>query len=156
MTNFTAAHESRAREVGPARFDYPDRHIEADNRLTWLLGGLAAHERRGDRYVWLQRPTSDVAASFLRRWEAPTRISIMEAFAHGIIMEHKDWPAERRAELVWFYIEMVEANIIEFITDRPHLTVQLGEPGSFRRFWQWIGANGDLEAALDTWALRHN
>ena len=38
--NFTAAHESRKSLVGGARLAYPDRHIEADNRLSWILGRL--------------------------------------------------------------------------------------------------------------------
>jgi hypothetical protein len=26
----------------------------------------------------------------------------------------------------------------------------------FRMFWQWIGAEGDLDRALAEWELRHN
>jgi hypothetical protein len=38
IRNYSAAHESRTEELGHARFAYPNFHIEADNRLSWLLG----------------------------------------------------------------------------------------------------------------------
>ena len=40
IDNFSAGHETRSHLSGDARLDYPDRHIEADNRLSWLLGRL--------------------------------------------------------------------------------------------------------------------
>lgn len=156
MTNFTTAHESRAADIGARRFEYADQHIEVDNRLTWMLGGLAAHEKPGDRYVWLRRDLKDVAASFLRRWTGTRRTGIIQAFAHAIIMQPDEWPEETRTDVARFYVESVEANIAEFVKDRNHVTTWLGSQDDFAEFWQWIGAEGDLTAALSTWATPHN
>jgi hypothetical protein len=156
MTNYTAAHESRSAEIGDRRFDYPNRHIEVDNRLTWLLGGLAANEKPTDRFVWLRRDLEAVASSFLRRWAGTRRAGIIEAFAHAIIMRPNDWPEEARADVARFYVETVEANIAEFLEDRDHMTVWLGSRDDFAGFWKWVGAEGDLTAALTTWATPHN
>jgi hypothetical protein len=30
----------RAARIGQDRFDYPDRHLEVEHRLSWHLGGL--------------------------------------------------------------------------------------------------------------------
>lgn len=156
MTNFTAAHESRAEQIGSRRFDYPNQHIEVDNRLTWLLGGLAANEKPGDRYVWLRRDVEAVAASFLRRWTGTRRAGIIEAFAHAIIMQPNEWPEEAKADLARFYVDSVEANIAEFVEDRECVNVWLGSHDDFERFWKWVGAEGDLTTALSTWATPHN
>jgi ferritin-like protein len=40
ITNYTAGHETRSTLLGEARVAYPDQHIEADNRLSWMLGKL--------------------------------------------------------------------------------------------------------------------
>ena len=40
IKNYTCAHESLLTEIGAQRFNYPQDHIEADNRLSWLLGRL--------------------------------------------------------------------------------------------------------------------
>lgn len=40
ISNYSAGHETRTYLTGAARFDYPQSHIEADNRLSWLLGRL--------------------------------------------------------------------------------------------------------------------
>lgn len=69
LTNFTAGHETRARVVGfEARMDYPNWHIEVDNRLTWFLGPLS--QRYPDAfYVHLRRDSEAVINSFVQRWD---------------------------------------------------------------------------------------
>ena len=54
MTNFTAGHETRTNRLGAARLDYPDRHIEADNRLSFFLGKLNARWGDDAHYVHLR------------------------------------------------------------------------------------------------------
>jgi hypothetical protein len=53
--------------LGEAHFDYPDHHIESDNRLSWLLGRL--DRRIVDRafHVHLTRETRPVGASWAKR-----------------------------------------------------------------------------------------
>ena len=80
FSNYTAGHESN-RYPGSVRLVYPEAHIEVDNRLAWLLGGL--DERYGDDafYVHLVRNEEQVAASYDRRWHHQT--SLMRAFGPG-------------------------------------------------------------------------
>ena len=61
-------HETRSALV-EGRLDYPDNHIEADNRLAWFLGSL--YDRFGDEsmYVHLTRDRNAVVASYEGRWE---------------------------------------------------------------------------------------
>ena len=81
ITNYSAGHELNTSEVGRARLDYPEDHIEVDNRLSWLLGRL--DQAYGDRafYVHLTREEEATARSFDRRWAS--RYSIIRAYAEA-------------------------------------------------------------------------
>jgi ferritin-like protein len=46
ITNYTAGHETRSTLLGEDRIAYPRQHIEADNRLSWMLGKL------GKKYIF--------------------------------------------------------------------------------------------------------
>src|SRR5690606_35448426 len=73
---WTVGHESRAHVYGlGARLDYPACHVEADNRLCYFLGALAArHPTAG--YVHLTREPEAVARSLTRlSWGPPRRPS---------------------------------------------------------------------------------
>jgi hypothetical protein len=78
ITNFTSAHESGKGKLA-GRLEYPDRHIEVDNRLSWFLASL--HERYGNDvfYVHLTRDPSATTRSFVARW------------AEGIEREQQEW-----------------------------------------------------------------
>ncbi len=65
IANYTSAHESRSSLLGAERLAYPAQHIEADNRLSWLLGRLDAAYGDSAFYVHLQRNHPDTAASFV-------------------------------------------------------------------------------------------
>ena len=82
VTNFTAAHESRARISGSGRLKYPAQHIEADNRLSWFLGRLDREYGDGAFYVHLTRDDRKTADSLLNRYHG----GIMRAYAAGILM----------------------------------------------------------------------
>lgn len=158
VTNFTAGHETRAAKIGPARFAYPAGHIEVDNRLSWHLGGLgAAYDGSDVLYVHLRRDPEAVARSFLKRWDSGFRASIIRAFGHGIVQRAKEWPEHRRLDVCRHYVDTVTANIDEFLSGRPSLTVDLQtvEP-DFAGFLDRIGAEGDRSAALAEWKVRHN
>lgn len=153
LSNYTAGHETYGRAVGSGRFDYPDRHIEADNRLTWFLGELG--RRYPDAfYVHLRRHREEVVNSFLHRWNTG---SIIQAFAHQIVMHQQEWPVERRQEVCRFYVDTVTANIDQFLCGKRAMTMWLHEaPDTFPAFLDRIGAEGDLAAACAEWAVRHN
>ena len=157
ITNYTASHESRVREVGEERFGYPDDHIEADNRLSWFLGEMDS--KFGDRpyYVHLKRDRDKVARSYMKRYYQPE--SIIDAFSGGIGM--KPPAAQDRKtllQLCYDYVDTVHANIDLFLKDKTHvLDIQLESiEEDFVRFWEWIGAEGDLQKALDEFRVRHN
>jgi hypothetical protein len=152
IVNFSAGHETRLRCIGAPRLAYPERHIEADNRLAWLLGRLERAYGARAWYVHLTREPGATAASFARRAE----FGIMKAYREGILL---DGEAGQSAEaLAEDYLETVTANIALFLRDKPHvLQVRLEHAqDDFRRFWAWIGAQGDLAAALAEWRVRHN
>jgi hypothetical protein len=177
ITNLTSAHESRAAAHGEARLDYPDDHVEVDNRLSWFLGPLAERFPEA-RYVHLVRDEDATARSFLDRWRVHPppprpkdpeqrarwqarvqhpRASLVSAFGNGLLLRQRAWPEEQRAEVARFMVETIHANIRTFLQHRPHLTVRLEEASSdFAEFWRWVGAEGDLEAALGEWRVRHN
>lgn len=159
LSNFTAGHETRANQIGSARFDYPINHIEADNRLTWHLGLLARKYDGSDVfYVHLKRDPEKIAESFLHRWKNNSfRASAIRAFAHGIVMKKDDWLESEELDVCRHYVETVNANIEEFLKNRPHMTVELEDNGvSFDVFLRKIEAEGDLVKCRAEWTIVHN
>jgi hypothetical protein len=158
LTNYTAGHETRAARIGPARFDYPERHIEADNRLSWHLGALGrAYDGREVLYVHLKRDPEAVARSFVKRWDSSFRPSMIRAFGHGIVQRVRDWPEERRLDVCRHYVDTVTANIDEFLRGREAVTVELATvEADFALLLQRIGAEGDRASAMSEWGVRHN
>lgn len=75
-------HESRLTMVGKGRLDYPENHIESDNRLSWLLGCL--DKKLGDStfYVHLSRNVDKTIESFSRRKD----FGIMKAYKEGVLL----------------------------------------------------------------------
>jgi hypothetical protein len=152
MTNFTSAHESRTFLLGGDRLAYPDQHIEVDNRLSWFLGRL--DRAYGDRafYVHLRRDAASVARSYRERYG----IWIMKAYREGILL---NLPADADPLAVCLdYCDTVNSNIEFFLRDKTHtMTIDLAEiETAFPQFWRWIGAEGNLEAALGCFQTRHN
>jgi len=152
ISNYSAGHESRATLVGAQRLAYPDNHIEADNRLSWLLGRLG--ETYGERafYVHLSRQVPATAASFARR----SGFGIMQAYREGILMGGQ--PQQSALDVALDYIETVEANIRLFLQDKPNsmkFTLE-NAAGDFREFWDRIGARGDYARASSEWSVCHN
>lgn len=158
LSNYTAAHESLASKLGDERFSYPAHHIEADNRLSWFTGELATRFTEDVLYVNLIRDFDATVNSFQHRLQNSTyRASIMNAFAHGIVMKPGDWREDQQRDLAAFYVETVKSNIEYFLKDRPHHVVHLQDGGkSFDDFLYLVSAEGDLEKARWTWLQVHN
>lgn len=152
MTSHTAGHETRIKLIGDDRLAYPPDHIEADNRLTWLLGRL--EDRYGDDayYVHLTRDPMATAQSFVARYDR----GIIHAYRTAIINR----PSARIEPLTMAldYVHTVERNIAAFLAGKSHTLVFRLEHAheDFRTFWDWIGATGDLDAALAEWDVRHD
>ena len=152
ITNYSAAHESRIHLLGDARLAYPPAHIEADNRLSWLLGRL--DDAYGDDafYVHLRRDVDATAASFVRRAD----FGIMHAYREGILLGGQ--PGQSAMEIALDYLQTVERNIAGFLANKTRkMTMQLEQAKQlFPEFWQRIAAEGDLFAALTEWDVAYN
>lgn len=178
IENFTAAHESRTHQLGDERLNYPDNHIEVDNRLAWFLGRL--HQQFPTAcYVHLKRDPDQVARSYANRWVqsppsheagklaqvrmhlglggAGLRSRITTAYGYSIIVRHDPWPTGAVLDVCRDYVDTVNANITEFLRDKPHLPVRLEKSRhDFGEFWDWIDAVGDRDAALAEWSVAHD
>ena len=103
LTNYSAAHESLSAHLGDKRFAYPSDHIEADNRLIWFTGELAKRFSDDVLYINLIRDFDATVDSFYHRLQNSSyRASIMNAFAHGILMKPGDWRVDQERDLAAF------------------------------------------------------
>jgi len=152
IANCSAGHETRIRLIGPQRLAYPERHIEADNRLSWLLGRLDQAYGDAAYYVHLSRERAAAADSFARR----ERFGIMKAYREGILLDGE--AGQTAHDIACDYLDSIEANIALFLKDkRNQMAFSLeNAKDDFAAFWSWIGAEGDLAAALATWDRRYN
>jgi hypothetical protein len=158
ITNYSAAHESLSSKLGNERFAYPAHHIEADNRLAWFTGELANRFSEDVLYVSLIRDLDSTIESFQHRLRSSSyRASIMNAFAHGILMKPGDWREDQERDLAAFYVQTVKSNIDFFLKGRHHHVVHLEDGSkSFTEFLYMIGAEGDMDKIVSTWQTVHN
>jgi hypothetical protein len=153
IKNYSSAHESRTSLLGADRFAYPVNHIEADNRLTWVLGRLDAHYGNNAAYVHLTRDTYAVAKSFVARYAG----GIIKAYrGKGIVL---GLPEDTDPLLVALdYCHTVDTNIKSFLKDKTKtMDFRLEEADrDFPRFCDFIGAEVDMHSALQEFQVRHN
>lgn len=155
ITNYTSAHESRAGLV-QGRLDYPEDHIEVDNRLAWFLGSLEKKYGDDPVYVHLTRDPEAVAESYSHRFYV--KAGIMHGFGYGVVRPAKP-PKERdRMDVARLFVRTVTDNVESFLKDKTKVVrVRLEDPHEpFDRFWDLLGAEGDREAAHDTLRTVHN
>lgn len=152
MRNFTAGHETRTHLPGPERLRYPANHIEADNRLSWLLGRLERQYGDNAFYVYLRRNPDATAESFARRRD----FGILRAYRDAILLGSD--PKHDPVAVARDYLDTVESNIGLFLKGKSRtLEARLEQAEQdFPRFWEAIGAEGDLDAALTEFTIRHN
>ena len=152
ITNYSSAHESQSTLIGESRLTYPVNHIEADNRLSWILGRLDAVYGDDAFYVHLSRDKNTTAESFARR----NNFGIMKAYREGILMHEQQ--NDSALELAQDYIETIESNIALFLKDKTH-TLEFSLENAeqdFKQFWELINAEGDIKAALTEWNTSYN
>ena len=151
MTNFTSGHETLWKKLGDDRLNYPDRHIEVDNRLAWYLGRLEAKFGDDATYVHLIRDKVEVARSYDRRWTYPGSIAL--AYARGIV-QTPVYNFDGCLDLV----HTVTANIEAFLANKTRVfRIDIADPKTaFAGFWHSIGARGDLDGALAAFDERNN
>ena len=119
--------------LGRDRLDYPQNHIEADNRLSWLLGRL--ERKYGDEafYVHLRRNETDTATSFARRYS----YGIIRAYrGGGILMGLSEQTDPLAVSLD--YCDTVNSNIDLFLKDKSRkMTISLEQVDrGFAEFWR--------------------
>ena len=154
ITNFTAGHETLWGKIGPQRFAYPNSHIEADNRLSWLLGRLDQYyKNRNVIYVHLRRDPERTARSFSSR-VAPG--GILHEYKNGVL-SHIPGDIDPFS-LALDYVETVNCNIEIFLRGIPNsMSFQLENyKEDWPRFWQLIGAEGDYESSIKEFSVAHN
>ena len=153
LTNYSAAHESRTWMLGDEHFAYPENHIEADNRLSWLLGRLDKAFGDNAFYVHLKRDDTETARSYAQRRE----YGIMKAYSGlGILMGvSEETPPEAIAKDCCY---TVNSNIELFLKDKTHKMEMHLETikDDFTQLWEAIGAEGNLQAALEEFDKHHN
>ena len=152
ITNYTSSHESLLSETGALRFNYPANHIEADNRLSWLLGKLDKTYGNNAFYVHLKRNPEDTANSFSKRID----FGILKAYEQGILMHEKHLISAQ--DIARDYIETVESNIKLFLKNKSSkMDISLETiKTDFSEFWDKINAQGNLNDALDEWDTNYN
>lgn len=177
ITNYSTGHESLAPYYGEQRLEYPDGHIEVDNRLSWFLGALDTRFGNQAFYIHLRRNPEHVAKSFFMRWR-PFRlrrvfgttkaafrdpytvpINVIQAFSNSLIMPNSLTRTKReRLELCRFYVDTVNSNIRMFLKDKTQVaTIDIESPSvPFTYFWDAIGAEGDFKAALKALSTSYN
>lgn len=153
FTNFTAGHETLTSRLGASRFAFPGDHIEADNRLSWLLGRLDTAFGTQAFYVHLIRDPEAVAESYARRWQEGLG-TLPAAYHRGIIHQ----ASEKRLDICRDLVATVTGNVEAFLRDKPmQITVRLEHAvQDFPLFCRAIGAEGDIDAALNEWGTRYN
>lgn len=152
INNYSSAHESRVTLIGEQRLNYPENHIEADNRLSWILGRLDSIYGDTAFYVHLSRDKNKTAESFIKR----TEFGIMKAYREGILMQEQE--NDPTLELAQDYIDTVESNIALFLKDKTNtlkFSLENAEQ-DFTKFWQAISAEGDFDAAIAEWKTSYN
>ena len=157
ITNFTCGHETKSHLLGKERFEFPDQHIEADNRLIWDLGRL--EKCYGDKamFIYLKRDSTKVAKSFTKRTYYPN--SMFKAYCDGI----KKTPTEKlnRQQLEQISVDFVDnmtTTIENFINKQKHtLVIDIDHiENDFKTFWDFIEAKGNLQYALNSFKNKHN
>jgi hypothetical protein len=151
IKNYSSGHQSRCHLLGNARFSYKTDHIEADNRLSWLLGRLDKHYGDDAFYVHLTRDLIDVARSFSDR-----KFGIMEAYQKsGIIMGLR---TDNQLKVAADYCDTVTSNIEFFLKEKNNKMIFKLENAviDFPIFCKHISADVEMEKALNEFKILHN
>jgi hypothetical protein len=141
--------------MGPARLAYPPDHIEVDNRLSFWLGRLDQTYGDRPRYVHLLRDPAEVARSYAGR----QHYGLMKAYRESLLLNLSlRKPLPPMIDIAADMVETITANITHFLRDKTRVMTMHVETmdTDFPKFWHWIKAKGDLDAAMAEWQVRHN
>jgi len=155
LPGYTSAHESRSMQPFASRLNYPDNHIEADNRLLFYLPQLENRYGNSAYYVLLKRDPSLIASSYAKRWHLT--VSIVRAWTHGVRMI----PRVRTAEIEQCchdFVSYADSTLSLFLSRQKNVMefYVSDATNEFIRFSQWIGIDKPPQSALKVWDSRHN
>ncbi|CAL2087434.1 hypothetical protein [Tenacibaculum sp. 190524A05c] len=157
IRNFTTSHESLADVFGNERFNFPNNHIEVDNRLSWSLGHLNKYFGDDAIYIHLKRDRDKTANSFFQRFYLPG--SIIDAFCDGVRMNPVEKLSKKmRLKACYDYVDTVNTNIEYFLLDKSKkMTINLETiEQDFPKFLEFINADIDLEKGIEELRKSHN
>lgn len=163
IENFSAGHESLkyeslSKRLDAQRLNFPDNHIEADNRLSWFLGDLDMRFDDDTYYVHLKREKKKTVNSFNQRWNFD--VSIIRAFCVGILMipPHYWLNDDEKVRICELYYDTVTSNIDSFLRNKKATqTINIETiQEDFAVFWKRIGAKGDFQAAIREFQTLYN
>ena len=154
IKNYTTGFESRARYIEHERLNYPENHIEVDNRLSWFLGRLDKKHSCDTFYVHLQRDSLEVSRSYVRRY----RGGIMKAYrGKGILLDVD--PDTEPMRIAMDYCHTVNSNIEAFLKDKSRVMnfqIKLADL-YFPMFCGFINAQvDDMRSAIKHFEKRYN
>lgn len=179
IENYSCGHERNMAVLGYNRLEYPNQHIEVDNRLAWFGGRLLQQYRYRIHpffYVWLHRDPLATAQSFCKRWDTGLMNSYVNGIYHGDAVDRlkkklslndsnkhlssEDVISEVQLQAAMDLVSTVNENISLLLSRVPasqQCVVHLeSAKADFQYFWQRIGARGNLNAALQEWDVKHN
>lgn len=152
VRNYTSGHDTGEGALAAERARLTDGHIEIDTRFAWFLGRLAEQAGPDTHFVFLTRDTTAIAQSYNRRWQ--NRKGILRGYCEMILQ--RDKPNEDLA-IAADLVETIEANIRAFLVGRPHSVIRLETwQADLPAFFETIGADVDLDAAMAAFSDRHN
>lgn len=148
IEGMTSGHEIHAGMI-EGRLEYPNNHIESDNRLVWFLGTLdRLYDDEDTFYVHLTRDREKVAYSYRDRWQGA--ICVARHFYHGILMNRAKPDMARALEACRLLVDTVEDNVAFFLSRRQNwVTVRMESlEEDFFKFMDAAGLQGDRDKIM--------
>nr|WP_138976340.1 hypothetical protein [Microbulbifer agarilyticus] len=150
IDGMTCGHEIHEGKI-QGRLEYPDNHIESDNRLVWFLGTLdQMYDDEDTFYVHLTRDPEKIARSYRDRWQGV--ICIARHFYHGILMCRKKPDMETALDACRLMVDTVQDNVAFFLRNRDNwVTVRMEHlEEDFFKFMNAAGVEGDRDKIRTT------
>jgi hypothetical protein len=157
IKNFSYGHESLSDKLGDERLNYPENHIEVDNRLSFYLGLLDRKYGDNALYIHLHRDIREVAESFNKRWQG--KRSIIFAYAYAVnYLCIENLSDNQKLQVCLDYVNTTNANIELFLRDKTNvIEINLATIiDNFKLFWKRIGAQGNIQNALEELSVKYN
>lgn len=153
IQNYSTSHERKIDKLYK-RVEYPDKHIEVDNRLSWFLGRLDKKYGDDAYYVHMKRDKMETAKSFSSQYER----GIIKAYKKQILWRVDERSLADPLDVCKHYCDTINENINSFLNDKTNKMVfQLeSSKDDFKNFWKQIGAEGNLVDALQEWDKKYN